>query len=145
MLKFLTRENIKKAFLFFIWGVVTTAIYAVVYFILRHFDVSVTISASVAWFVSVTFSFFANKYWVFKSQTTGFKEYFISMMAFYGSRLLSGLMDVALMNLFVKVLDWNELVALIIKEIIVSTFNFLFCFLVVFRNKKRDRKDIEEV
>lgn len=139
MLKFLNRETIKKALLFFVWGVATTAIYTAVYFLLRHFDASLTISASLAWFIAVTFSFFANKYWVFKSETNDSKEYLKSMLAFYGSRLFSGFMDVALMNLFVKFCGWNELIALFVKEVAVSTFNFFFCFLVVFR-KKSERK-----
>jgi len=143
MLRFLNRETIKKALLFFVWGVATTAVYAGIYFILRHSDASLTISASLAWFVSVTFSFFANKYWVFKSKTTGVGEYFKSMMAFYGSRLFSGLMDVAMMNFFVKYCGWNELMALIVKEIAVSTFNFFFCFLVVFKNK-RSKTEVKE-
>jgi putative flippase GtrA len=47
-------------------------------------------------------------------------------------------MDVVLMNLFVKVFGWNELVSKLINEVLVSTFNFLFCFLVVFRKKKQE-------
>ena len=74
---------------------------------------------------------------VFQYKTSGIGAIIKSMLLFYGSRAFSGLMDMALMNVFVKILGWNELVAKLINEVLVSTFNFFFCFLVVFRKKQK--------
>lgn len=127
---------IKKVFSFIVWGLATTALNVGFFLLFRRMGVPLTPAVLLAWFLSVTFSYFANKKMVFQDRTTGFAAILKSMLLFYGSRAFSGLMDVVLMNLFVKVLGWDELVAKLINEVLVSTFNFLFCFLVVFRKRK---------
>ncbi|MBR4376706.1 MAG: GtrA family protein [Spirochaetia bacterium] len=131
-------STIKKVFSFIIWGLATTALNVGFFVLFRHLGVPLTPAVILAWFLSVTFSYFANKKMVFQDNSTGFKAILKSMLLFYGSRAFSGLMDVVLMNLFVKVFGWNELVSKLINEVLVSTFNFLFCFLVVFRKKKQE-------
>ena len=130
-------STIKKIFSFIIWGLATTALNVGFFVLFRHLGVPLTPAVILAWFLSVTFSYFANKKMVFQDKSTGFKAILKSMLLFYGSRAFSGLMDVVLMNLFVKVFGWNELISKLINEVLVSTFNFLFCFLVVFRKKKQ--------
>ena len=131
-------STIKKVFSFIIWGLATTALNVGFFVLFRHLGVPLTPAVILAWFLSVTFSYFANKKMVFQDNTTGVGAIIKSMLLFYGSRAFSGLMDVVLMNLFVKVLGWDELVAKLVNEVLVSTFNFLFCFLVVFRKKKQE-------
>ena len=129
-------STIKKVFSFIVWGLATTALNVGFFLLFRHMGVPLTPAVILAWFLSVTFSYFANKKMVFQDSSTGFRAILKSMLLFYGSRAFSGLMDVVLMNLFVKVLGWDELVSKLINEVLVSTFNFLFCFLVVFRKRK---------
>ena len=131
-------STIKKVFSFIVWGLATTALNVGFFVLFRHLGVPLTPAVILAWFLSVTFSYFANKKMVFQDNSTGFKAILKSMLLFYGSRAFSGLMDVVLMNLFVNVFGWNELVSKLINEVLVSTFNFLFCFLVVFRKKKQE-------
>ena len=131
-------STIKKVFSFIVWGLATTALNVGFFVLFRKLGVPLTPAVILAWFLSVTFSYFANKKMVFQDKTTGLGAIFRSMLLFYGSRAFSGLMDVVLMNLFVKVLGWDELIAKLINEVLVSTFNFLFCFLVVFRKKKQE-------
>jgi putative flippase GtrA len=132
-------STVKKVFPFILWGLVTTALNVGFFLMFRHLGVPLTPAVILAWFLSVTFSYFANKKMVFQDNSSGFKAILKSMLLFYGSRAFSGLMDVVLMNLFVKVFGWNELISKLINEVLVSTFNFFFCFLVVFR-KKTDKK-----
>ena len=132
----------KKVGAFILWGLVATAINVGCFALLRRMGVPLTLAVIMAWFIYVTFSYFANKGMVFQTHFTGFVEIAKSMLLFYGSRAFSGLMDVVLMNVFVKMLGWNELVSKLINEVLVSTFNFFFCFLVVFRKKKQDRENV---
>ena len=135
-------STVKKVFSFIVWGLATTALNVGFFLLFRHLGVPLTPAVILAWFLSVTFSYFANKKMVFQDNSTGFKAILKSMLLFYGSRAFSGLMDVVLMNLFVKVFGWNELVSKLINEVLVSTFNFFFCFLVVFRRKKQDGENV---
>ncbi|MBQ3647388.1 MAG: GtrA family protein [Spirochaetia bacterium] len=132
---------IKKVFSFIVWGLATTALNVGFFLLFRHLGVPLTSAVIIAWFLSVTFSYFANKKMVFQDRTSGFGAIIKSMLLFYGSRAFSGLMDVVLMNVFVKILGWDELVSKLINEVLVSTFNFLFCFLVVFRKKKPEENN----
>ena len=130
---------IKKVFSFIVWGLATTALNVGFFLLFRHMGVPLTPAVILAWFLSVTFSYFANKKMVFQDSSSGLRAILKSILLFYGSRAFSGLMDVVLMNLFVKVFGWDELISKLINEVLVSTFNFFFCFLVVFR-KKTDKK-----
>ena len=130
---------IKKVFSFIVWGLATTALNVGFFLPFRHMGVPLTPAVILAWFLSVTFSYFANKKMVFQDSSSGFRAILKSMLLFYGSRAFSGLMDVVLMNLFVKVFGWDELISKLINEVLVSTFNFFFCFLVVFRKKTDER------
>ena len=131
----------KKVLSFMLWGGVTTVLNVGFFLLFRKLGIPLTPAVILAWFLSVTFSYFANKKLVFRHKTSGVGEIVKSMLLFYGSRAFSGLMDVVLMNVFVNMLGWNELVAKLINEVLVSTFNFFFCFLVVFRKKKQEEKD----
>ena len=131
--------TIKKVFSFIVWGLATTALNVGFFLLFRHMGVPLTPAVILAWFLSVTFSYFANKKMVFQDSSSGFRAILKSMLLFYGSRAFSGLMDVVLMNLFVKVFGWDELISKLINEVLVSTFNFFFCFLVVFRKKTDER------
>ena len=132
-------STIKKVFSFIVWGLATTALNVGFFLLFRHMGVPLTPAVILAWFLSVTFSYFANKKMVFQDSSSGFRAILKSMLLFYGSRAFSGLMDVVLMNLFVKVFGWDELISTLINEVLVSTFNFFFCFLVVFRKKTDER------
>lgn len=131
----------KKVLSFMLWGGVTTVLNVGFFLLFRKLGIPLTPAVILAWFLSVTFSYFANKKLVFQHKTSSVGEIVKSMLLFYGSRAFSGLMDVVLMNVFVNMLSWNELVAKLINEALVSTFNFFFCFLVVFRKKKQEEKD----
>ena len=127
----------KQVFSFIFWGLVATVINVGCFALFRRIGVPLTPAVILAWFIYVTFSYFANKKMVFQYKTSGVGAIIKSMLLFYGSRAFSGLMDVVFMNVFVKVLGWNELVSKLINEVLVSTFNFFFCFLVVFRKKQK--------
>ena len=94
---------IKKVFSFIVWGLATTALNVGFFLLFRHMGVPLTPAVILAWFLSVTFSYFANKKMVFQDSSSGFRAILKSMLLFYGSRAFSGLMDVVLMNLFVMV------------------------------------------
>lgn len=89
-----------------------------------------------AWFLCVLFAFITNKKYVFKGTSTSAKAFVREIAYFYGSRLFSGIADVLIMSLFVDVLGWNEVFSKVTDEILVSAFNFLFSFLVIFKEKK---------
>ena len=127
---------IKKIISFTFWGILTTALNVILYYLFRYIKLSVQISTVLAWFLCVLFAFITNKKYVFKGTSTSAKAFVREIIYFYGSRLFSGLADVLIMSLFVNIIGFNEVFSKITDEILVSAFNFLFSFLVIFKEKK---------
>lgn len=127
---------IKKIISFTFWGILTTALNVILYYLFRYIKLSVQISTVLAWFLCVLFAFITNKKYVFNGTSTSAKAFVREIIYFYGSRLFSGIADVLIMSLFVNIIGFNEVFSKITDEILVSAFNFLFSFLVIFKEKK---------
>ncbi len=125
----------RKIIRFCFWGVLTTAVNVVVYLLCRKVGIAVSLSTTLAWFLSVLFAYVTNKLYVFDSHVHRLKAIWRELWMFYSSRLLSGLLDIAIMYVLVTLLKSNELLAKIIDELAVSAMNFMFSFLVVFRKR----------
>ena len=127
---------LKKIISFTFWGILTTALNVAFYYFFRWVHIPVALSTLLAWFLCVLFAFVTNKLYVFSSQNYAKSQIVREIVLFYSSRAFSGLIDVVLMVLLVNILHWNEIVSKIIDEVLVSGFNFLFSFLVIFKEKK---------
>jgi putative flippase GtrA len=125
----------KEMILFVVFGVFTTLVNVVAYFIssrLCHFNVMT--STILAWSLAVMFAYVTNRKYVFKSENTSIKSVTMEFGAFISSRLLTGLLDLALMYIFVKVLGQNDVMIKIISNIIIVISNYLLSRLMVFRH-----------
>lgn len=128
-------DTCRKIIHFCFWGVLTTIMNVAVYLLCRKTGIVVSISTALAWFLSVLFAFITNKLYVFDSHEHGRKAIWRELWMFYSSRLLSGLLDIAIMYVLVTLFKSNELLAKIIDEFAVSAMNFLLSFLVIFRKR----------
>ena len=72
---------IKKVFSFIVWGLATTALNVGFFLLFRHMGVPLTPAVILAWFLSVTFSYFANKKMVFQDSSSGFRAILKSMLS----------------------------------------------------------------
>lgn len=138
------KETFRKIVAFTFWGVITTALNIVLYYCFRKIHIPVQASTILSWFFCVLFAFLTNKKYVFRSNNTTVRAVFRELVYFYGSRMLSGLLDVVLMTVFIDFLKMNEILAKIIVEIIVSAFNFLLSFFVIFKEQKQSQPQIND-
>lgn len=134
-------QLVKKVISFTFWGILTTVLNVIFYYFFRYIKISVQISTMLAWFLCVLFAFITNKKYVFKGCSNSAKSFIREIVYFYGSRLFSGIADVLIMSLFVDVLGLNEIFSKITDEILISAFNFLFSFFVIFKEKKEVSAD----
>ena len=89
----------------------------------------------ISWIASVTFAYFTNRKYVFKSKENNkLKE----ASKFYGSRIATLIIDMALMFLFVSILRINDKIAKLIVQIFIVIGNYIISKFFVFtkRNKK---------
>lgn len=139
----------EEQWLYLIYGVLTTVVSMVTKLVplyLVHQDAVskvfyTTYSAGCAvfsWICAVTFAFFTNRKYVFKSGADTKAAFWTEFVAFYVGRLASLCIDVGLTALFIGWLNWNKLLVTIAAQILILVINYLISKLFVFRKKKED-------
>lgn len=124
-------KKYKEIIMYLIFGILTTVVNIVVYFIASNvLNINYLISNATAWFLSVLFAYVTNKLYVFESSS---KEFIKEIVAFFSSRLATGILDMFLMWLFVTVASLNDVVVKIFVNILVIIMNYIFSKLFVFR------------
>ena len=92
---------------------------------------------TVAWITSNAFAYLALRKWVFKSRD---RHILKECARFFGSRIFTWILEVALMALAVNALHMNFWLSKVISGLIVFVTNYLLSKWLVFRKKRRKRK-----
>lgn len=127
-------KKYKPVLLYLVFGVLSTlvniGIYALCY---RLFGLTNVISTIIAWVLTVLFVFATNKNLVFGSKSMEKQVLVYELVTFYGCRTATGLLDVAMMYLFVDILSLNALAMKVIANVVVVILNFIASKLIIFR------------
>lgn len=91
----------------------------------------------ISWVFAVLFAFVTNKVWVFNSRTWKASVVAKELSSFITARLVSLLIDMALMFLFVDIIHTGDLVAKLIVQVVVVILNYVFSKLFIFKNRKK--------
>ena len=122
--------------MYLIFGALTTVVniisYYLAYNVLKIPNVASTV---ISWVISVLFAFLTNKIFVFESKVKGFKAIFREISAFFVCRLLTGVLDVAIMWISVDIMNWNSFSWKIISNILVMVLNFFTSKILIFKKK----------
>ena len=120
----------KELFWYVVFGTLTTIVNIVVYFALEFIGVNYIISNIIAWFLSVLFAYVTNRIWVFESRSPDILK---EMVLFFSGRIFSGVLDTALLYLFIDILTLGNTFSKIAVEIIITILNYLLSKLIVFK------------
>lgn len=85
-----------------------------------------------SWIAAVTFAYFTNRKYVFESKN---EKRLQEAAAFYGSRVTTLLLDMFCMFLMVTLMGWNDKVAKLIVQVLVTVANYILSKFLVFRKK----------
>ena len=130
------RKN-KQLLLYLFFGICTTAINTICYWLLYDaLTLSNIVSTILAWLAAVLFAFVTNKVFVFESKRTNTTDRINEVISFFGCRLLTGILDVAIMAFAVDMLQWNGLLWKLISNIIVTIINYIASKFLIFRKQK---------
>ncbi len=122
------------SYLFF--GVVTTVINLVVYYLCYHaLGLSSDLSTVIAWVLSVLAAFLTNKPFVFGSHDWSMKVLLPEAGSFFGCRLGSGVLELVLMHITVEMLGWPGMLMKLLVNVLVVIINYVASKLLVFRKK----------
>ena len=122
----------RELVLYVLFGAFTFFVNIAVYFLFEDvLGVNYLISNIVAWFFSVLFAYITNRIWVFESKSPNILK---EMALFFGGRIFSGVVDTALMYLFIDVMMIGDTISKIVVQIIVIVLNYIFSKLIVFKD-----------
>ena len=92
----------------------------------------------IAWMAAVAFAYVTNRIWVFESKRHGFLPILCEIVAFAGGRVLTLLLQEAIMGIFCTWLGFNEYLFKIIAAVLVVILNYFISKLLVFRKTRRE-------
>ncbi len=116
------------------WGVCTTVINIAVYYLLYSIsEIANVPSTVIAWIASVVFAYITNKLFVFDSKSFRLGVVAREIVSFFGCRLLTGVMDIAIMYFAVDVFGLNSMLWKIISNILVIILNYIAGKLIIFK------------
>lgn len=131
-------------FLYVFFGALTTLVSLVSQFaaaavVGKTGAVAITIATTFSWICAVTFAFFTNKKYVFKSETKTKKDFWRQFFSFYGARAVSYFMQLGLMILFEHIFDFDiffwYITATVVTQFVILAANYLFSKLWIFKKK----------
>lgn len=96
----------------------------------------VLIATSFAWIVAVLFAYWTNRTFVFKSKITDKAGVSKEFLTFVGARVVTGVMELAIMYIMVDIADIDDMIAKFVCNIIVIVSNYVFSKLWVFKKKE---------
>lgn len=100
-------------------------------------EIQLQLANILSWTAGVVFSYFMNRIFVFEShEENKIKE----AGKFVSSRVVTLLMDMAIMGIGVSVLKFNDKIMKIVSQIVITISNYIFSKLFVFKNKKEENK-----
>ena len=126
-----------KSFISYVFfGVLTTVINIVTYAVCYNgIGISNVVSNIIAWILACSFAFVTNKLWVFDSKSMEAKTVIYEVITFFGCRLATGVLDLAIMYVSVDLLAWNSTLMKCISNVIVIIANYVASKLIIFKKK----------
>lgn len=91
-----------------------------------------------SWICAVTFAFFTNKKYVFKSETKTSKEFWTVFASFYGARVATLAMEWVIFFICCDILKINKTVITFLSQVLIFIANYVLSKLFVFRKKNSD-------
>lgn len=136
-------KKCKEPIAYIVFGVLTTVVNIVVYFLLADLlEIHYMIANVIAWIASVLFAFVTNKLFVFESKSWRGKTALVEMGNFFLARAATGVLDMVLMWLLVDVVRIEtivvsgEMLAKVVVNVLVIVINYAASKLWIFRRKE---------
>lgn len=148
-------KKYKEVILYVVFGGLTTLVNIAVYYIAYdNMNINNVLSTIWAWVLSVLFAYITNKLFVFESKSFSAGILISEMASFFFFRLATGIMDLAIMYLFVDVdlchmakESWKipligmvlsfPMIVKLLSNVIVIILNYIASKLLIFKNKTR--------
>ena len=129
-------NKIKELLWYAFFGVLTTLVNIISFYLLDKTGINVYINNFIAWFLSVLFAFFTNKLFVFQSKSLDKKVMTKEILSFFFFRILSLGIDMLGMYICISLINLSKMLSKIIMNIIVIVANYVFSKIFIFKTKE---------
>lgn len=128
------KKNILELFWYGVFGVITTVINIVVFWLFSDvLQVHYMVANVIAWVIAVAFAYVTNKFWVFESKSWKRSVWIPECIGFVCARLATGLLDMGLMYFMISIIGVPKIWAKLVSNVVVIIGNYVLSKLVVFR------------
>ncbi len=141
------KEKIKELIRYGIVGVLTTLVSLITYYGLVYTIIDpknplmLQVANIISWIVSVIFAYITNRKFVFKSENTNkVKE----ASSFIFSRILTLILDMAIMFVGVSVLAYSDKFVKIFSQVVIIVLNYIIGKFLVFGKRKEKKEKIKK-
>lgn len=131
--RFLNRETI--SYLFF--GVVTTLVNYVIYYLLRALYIPYLAANVIAWIGAVAVAYITNKLFVFESRSFALKVLGREILSFAGARIFSLLCETLFLMATVELLGANDRIMKLAAAVFVVIINYIFSKWFIFKKEAK--------
>lgn len=130
-------EKYKDVIPYLIFGVCTTIVNIVSYWICAHvINFNTMASTIIAWVLAVLFAYITNRRWVFHSEANSAREITKEIVSFFTCRLVTGLIDWGCMYVFVEILKLNDVLIKFVANVVVILLNYVASKVLIFRKER---------
>lgn len=129
-----TESNGKQAVRYLLWGLLSVVVNFGVFFILyRVLHWNYQLANIIAWFLGVQTGFWVDRIIVFRHRSsTAIQE----MVAFYGTRILTFLIESATLWVGITLLSGNGTASKVVGQILAITGNYILSKFFIFKNRE---------
>lgn len=129
-------KKYKEVLMYLFFGVLTTVVSLVSYFIFVYpMHIHELIANVLSWILAVSFAFFTNRIWVFSSPTKGVADFLTQMASFFGGRVLTLVFEEAFIAIFDTWMGFNSAIVKLIAQVAVMVLNYVVSKIFVFKKK----------
>lgn len=126
-------NKIKEILWYGFFGVLTTLVNIISFYLLDKTGMNVYINNFIAWFLSVLFAFITNKLFVFNSKSLDKKVVMKEITSFFFFRILSLGIDMAGMYICISLMNLGKMISKILMNVIVIVANYIFSKIFIFK------------
>ncbi len=127
----------KEAILYIIFGILTTLVNFIIYTVLIFVGIDTYIANIIAWVGAVLFAYLTNRSIVFNSSAKKKAELFKEIIAFYGARIFSLIVEMIILYVCIDLIGMDQFIPKLAAQVIVIILNYILSKFMVFRNKKK--------
>ena len=129
-------KKYKEALLYLFFGVLTTLINIVVFYLFTEIiTLDELVAIVIAWIIAVLCAYVTNRIWVFSSHCATKAAFLKEILSFYGGRIFTLLVEEGILLVFIKLLSLNALAVKIVAQVVIIVLNYVISKLFVFKKK----------